>query len=75
MKSQLTGMTGDGTFLIENGNLKGGVRNMRFNESIVDALTDCELADTQVRTGSYHYSLVTPAVKFNHFRFASASPY
>jgi PmbA protein len=71
----LTGMTRDGTFLIENGTLKGGVRNMRFNASIVAALNDCELGDTQARTGSYHYSLVTPAIKFNHFHFASASPY
>jgi predicted Zn-dependent protease len=71
----LTGMTRDGTFLIENGVVRGGVRNMRFNESIVRALNDCELSDTQTRTGSYLYSLVTPAIKFNHVRFASASPY
>jgi PmbA protein len=71
----LTGMTRDGTFLIEDGVIKGGVRNMRFNQSIVAALNDCELADTQARTGSYHYSLVTPAVKFNRFHFASVSPY
>jgi predicted Zn-dependent protease len=71
----LTGMTRDGTFLIENGTLKGGVRNMRFNASIAGALNDCELSDTQTRTGSYHYSLVTPAIKVNRFHFASASPY
>jgi predicted Zn-dependent protease len=71
----LTGMTRDGTFLIENGVVTRGVRNMRFNESIVAALNDCELGNMQLRTGSYHYSLVTPAVKFNRFHFASASPY
>jgi PmbA protein len=71
----LTGMTRDGTFLIENGTLRGGVRNMRFNASIVGALNDCEFSDTQTRTGSYHYSLVTPAIKVNRFHFASASPY
>jgi PmbA protein len=71
----LTGMTRDGTYLIENGERKGGVRNMRFNASIVSALNDCELGDTPLRTGSYHYSLVTPAIKFNRFHFASASPY
>ncbi len=71
----LTGMTRDGTFLIENGKLRGGVHNMRFNESMIAALSDCEMADTPTRTGSYHYSLVTPAIKFNRFRFASASPY
>jgi predicted Zn-dependent protease len=71
----LTGMTRDGTFLIEGGELRGGVRNMRFNCSIAEALGDCEWSDTQQRTGSYHYSLVTPAVKFARFRFASAAPY
>lgn len=71
----LTGMTRDGTYLIENGAITRGVRNMRFNESIVTALNDCELGATQERTGGYAYSLVTPAIKFNRFRFASASSY
>jgi predicted Zn-dependent protease len=71
----LTGMTRDGTFLIENGRLVGGVRNMRFNQSMIAALADCEFAATQKRTGGYQYSLVTPAVKFNRFHFTSVSPY
>ena len=71
----LTGMTRDGTFLIEDGVVTRGVRNMRFNESIVDALATCELAAVQERTGGYSYSLVTPAVKLERFRFASAAPY
>ncbi|MFN2460214.1 MAG: TldD/PmbA family protein [Candidatus Velthaea sp.] len=71
----LTGMTRDGTFLIENGKVARGVRNMRFNESIVEALKACTFASVQQRTGGYSYSLVTPAVKFERFRFASASPY
>ncbi len=71
----LTGMTRDGTFLIEDGVVRGGVRNMRFNMSMIAALSNCEIADTQVRTGSYHYSLVTPALKFPNFHFTSVSPY
>jgi len=71
----LTGMTRDGTFLIEDGKLTRGIRNMRFNESIVAALRACEFASVQERTGGYSYSLVTPAVKFDRFRFASTSPY
>jgi predicted Zn-dependent protease len=71
----LTGMTRDGTFLIENGRLTGGVHNLRFNASIVAALNDCEIAATQTRTGGYHDALVTPAIKFNRFHFAGASPY
>jgi len=71
----LTGMTRDGTFLIENGKVTRGIRNMRFNQSITAALRACEIASLQERTGGYSYSLVTPAVKFEKFRFASTSPY
>jgi len=34
----VTGMTRDGTFLIENGKIKHGVKNMRFNESCLGML-------------------------------------
>lgn len=34
----MTGMTRDGTFLIENGEVAGAVRNLRFTESYVEAL-------------------------------------
>ena len=35
----LTGMTRDGTFLVEDGRIVSGIRNFRFNQSIVgDAL-------------------------------------
>jgi len=34
----ITGMTRDGTFLIENGQVVGGVKNLRFNQSIPEAL-------------------------------------
>jgi predicted Zn-dependent protease len=34
----LTGMTRDGTFLIEQGEVRGGVRNLRFTQSILEAL-------------------------------------
>jgi predicted Zn-dependent protease len=71
----LTGMTRDGTYLIEDGTLVGGVRNMRFNMSIAEALESCEWATDATRTGGYWYGLVTPSVRFARFRFASASPY
>jgi PmbA protein len=71
----LTGMTRDGTFLIEDGRLCGGVRNLRFNQSLVDALGTCALSNTLVRTGGYAYSLLVPAVKFDRFTFASGTEY
>jgi predicted Zn-dependent protease len=71
----LTGMTRDGTFLIENGTVGRGVRNLRFNQSIVDALGECVLGDTQTRTGGYSYACVVPPVKFERFTFASTTDY
>jgi predicted Zn-dependent protease len=74
-KTILTGMTRDGTFLIENGIVGRGVRNLRFNQSLVDALGACAFADTPARTGGYSYGCVVPAVKFERFTFASTTDY
>jgi predicted Zn-dependent protease len=68
-------MTRDGTFLIEDGVVARGVRNMRFNVGILDLLQHCEFSDTQVRTGSYHYSLVVPTVKISGFAFTSVTEF
>lgn len=74
-KTIVTGMTRDGTFLIENGRLAGGVRNMRFNQSILEALARCELARSQARTAGYSYSIVVPAAKIEGFRFTSLTDF
>ena len=74
-KTILTGMTRDGTFLIEDGEIRHGVRNMRFNQSLVDALAWCSFSNEQQRTGGYSYALVAPAVKFDRFTFASTTDY
>ena len=71
----VTGMTRDGTFLIENGNIVHGVKNMRFNVSIVDALAHCEPAREQARTGGYAYSLVVPTVRIDGFTFTSGTDF
>jgi predicted Zn-dependent protease len=74
-KTIVTGMTRDGTFLIEDGRVTRGVRNMRFNQSILGALANVELARTPYRTGGYSYSLVTPAAKIAAFRFSSVTAF
>lgn len=35
----MTGMTRDGTFLIENGKIAGGIKNLRFTENIMEAFS------------------------------------
>ena len=74
-KAIVTGMTRDGTFLIENGRIAGGVRNMRFNQSIIEALRSCEFANALHRTGGYSYSLVVPAAKIDGFTFSSGTEF
>ena len=38
----LTGMTRDGTFLVEDGKIQCGIRNFRFNESLIHMLQNVE---------------------------------
>ena len=38
----LTGMTRDGTFLIEHGEIARPIRNLRFTTSVLDALASVE---------------------------------
>src|SRR5712691_3763733 len=38
----MTGMTRDGTFLIEDGEIAGGVRNFRFNQGLLEMLNNVE---------------------------------
>lgn len=71
----VTGMTRDGTYLIEDGKLVGGVRNLRFNQSIVDALKHVTFSDEQRRTAGDYGSLVTPAAKIEDFRFTSTTEF
>ena len=67
----ITGMTRDGLFLIERGRVTKGLKNMRFNESIIGALGRCDLASALVRSESH----VLPAVKIEGFHFSSGTEF
>lgn len=67
----ITGMTRDGLFLIERGRITTGLKNMRFNQSIIGALGRCELASALVRSESH----VLPGVKFEEFNFTSGTEF
>ncbi|CCH02857.1 Protein pmbA Protein tldE [Fibrella aestuarina BUZ 2] len=64
-----TGLTRDGTFYIENGQIKFPVKNFRFNESPVIMLNNLEAMGKPVRVGG---SLVPP-LKIRDFTFSSLS--
>ncbi len=73
--STITGMTRDGTFLIEDGRVVGPVRNLRFTQSILDALRDTSMIGTETALSSEFFfgASNVPAVKIDRFTFSSAS--
>jgi len=72
IRTELTGMTRDGTFLIENGKLVRGVKNLRFTQSVLAALSEVELIGkrTRIAEGS-----MVPALKVRRFRFSGATEF
>jgi PmbA protein len=72
----LTGMTRDGTFLIENGKLSYGLRNFRFNESLLHMLSSVEEMGTPVRaSGEESFDMVVPAMKVREFNFTEVTKF
>ncbi|MFC3562775.1 TldD/PmbA family protein [Pedobacter jamesrossensis] len=65
----LTGLTRDGTFYIENGEIKFPLKNFRFNESPVIMLNNVEALGKPVRTGTG----MIPPMKIRDFTFTSLS--
>ena len=70
----LTGMTRDGTFLVENGKVKAGIRNFRFNQGLVHMLNNVEEMGVPVRsTGEEAFDMVVPAMKVKDFNFTEVT--
>jgi predicted Zn-dependent protease len=69
-------MTRDGTFLIEGGQVARGVRNFRFNQSLVELLCNVETLSTPVRaSGEEAFDMVVPAMKVNEFHFTEVTKF
>ncbi len=72
----LTGMTRDGTFLVENGRVAGGIRNFRFNQGLLEMLSNVELLGPAVRaTGEEAFEMVVPAMKVRDFHFSEVTKF
>ena len=73
-----TGLTRDGTFLIENGRITRPVTNFRFNQSMVSLLQNVEMLGRPTRVAASENSsvsapIVVPAMKVRGFNLASVS--
>ncbi len=72
----LTGMTRDGTFLIENGRIAGGIRNFRFNQSMITLLSNVEMLGVPVRAaGEESFEMVVPPMKIRDFHFSEVTKF
>ncbi len=75
----LTGLTRDGVYLVENGEITGAVNNFRFNESPVDILNRFTLASATVPAFSrewgddYFSRTAMPALRVPDFNMSSVS--
>ncbi len=70
----MTGMTRDGTFLIEDGRVTRGLRNFRFNQGIIELLNNVEALSPSVRaSGEEAFDMVVPAMKVRNFNFTEVT--
>jgi predicted Zn-dependent protease len=70
----ITGMTRDGTFLVEGGKIVGPVRNLRFTQSYLDALA-CTVDVSQERKTLKGFlgGVVVPAIRLDGWTFTGTT--
>jgi predicted Zn-dependent protease len=70
----MTGMTRDGTFLVEDGRVVCGVKNLRFNESLIELLNKVDAMSPAERvSGEESFDMVAPAMRVRDFNFTEAT--
>lgn len=68
----ITGMTRDGTFLIEDGKITKPLKNLRFTDGVIERLSNVELISKETKREAY---AVVPALKVKGFRFTGATEF
>ncbi|HYM80787.1 MAG TPA: metallopeptidase TldD-related protein, partial [Candidatus Limnocylindria bacterium] len=77
-KTLITGMTRDGTFLIENGRLSHGLKNLRFNESVLDVLARVDGIGKDAEPTVFDYvgnCVIAPALRVRDFNFTGTTQF
>ncbi len=72
----MTGMTRDGTFLIKNGEIAAGIKNLRFTQSIPEAFSNIEMIckNTKIQENWVEGNVV-PALKIRDFNFTGSTQF
>ena len=70
----VTGMTRDGTFLVEGGKIVGPVRNLRYTQSYLDAIAGVSAVGSERRTlRGFLGSAVVPALRIDAWTFTGTT--
>jgi predicted Zn-dependent protease len=77
MDTTVTGMTRDGTFWIEDGQVVAAVRNLRFTQSILEALSAIRAvgSETEMAIEDGYGAARAPALAIDRFAFSSATTF
>ena len=77
--SVLTGMTRDGTFLVENGEIVGGIKNLRFTDSFTRAFKSTIAVSKETERIESWWSAVgcmtVPTVHLGSFKFSGKTEF
>src|SRR5207237_10570418 len=65
----LTGMTRDGTFLIENGEITRPIKNLRFNQSVLEGWKSAKFSATTKQQKGCIGGTMVPAARIDKFTF------
>jgi PmbA protein len=72
----VTGMTRDGTFWVEDGKVQHGLRNLRFNQSLIHLLSGVEAFTEPVRAaGEESFEMVVPGIVAREFNFTEVTKF
>lgn len=72
----MTGMTRDATFLVEDGRIACGIRNLRFNQSLIEMLSSVERLGPAVRAaGEESFEMVVPPMGVRNFHFTEVTKF
>ncbi len=77
MELSITGMTRNGTYMIEDGKITHAVKNMRFTESVIKALSNVSAVGNDIKLASSTFGggYLVPTLRIENFTFSSATDF
>lgn len=78
VKTVITGMTRDGTFLIENGQITRPLKNLRFTQNVLEAFSRAEMLGSElkvIKADWLGFAMCAPAAKIHGFQFTGTTEF